>query len=101
MALELANVMAMERILSEDIPKQAKVISASQQLFGLELTKLSARVRKAIEKEFIFLNSILAQYPIKTFDDYSQISSTHLAQMVLALTRVCQILKNNCVVNQN
>lgn len=95
MTLFLSRIMKMERLLGEDIPKQDKVIQASQQLSGLELTKLSVQMRKKIEKEFIFLNSILSQYPIKTFEDYRQISLKHLEQMVQALARICQNLKIN------
>ena len=89
----LSKILAMERILADDMPKENKVIRASQQLSGLELTKLSARIRKKIEKKFIFLNSILMQYPIKTFEDYGQIIPEHLEQMIQTLSQICQILK--------
>ncbi len=95
MMLVVSKALAMEQILLEDIPKGNKVINASQQLSGLELNKLNAVARKNIEKELIFLNSILTQYPIKTFDDYHQITLKHLEQMIQALSRICQILKRS------
>ncbi len=95
MMLVVSKALAMEQILLEDIPKGNKVINASQQLSGLELNKLNAVARKNIEKELIFLNSILTQYPIKTFDDYHQITPKHLEQMIQALSRICQILKRS------
>lgn len=93
----LARMNEMEKILLDHMPKNDKVIKASEQLSGLEITALSASVRKNMNRELIFLNSILTQYPIKTFDDYSLISSQHLEQMIQALCRLCQILKKAAV----
>jgi hypothetical protein len=87
----------MERILLDNLPKNDKVIKASEQLSGLGITTISGTVRKNMNRELIFLNSILTQYPIKTFDDYRQITSLHLEQMIHALSRLCQILKKAAI----
>jgi hypothetical protein len=89
----LIKVLAMEKILVGELPKKEKIIQASQQLSGLELNKLTARVLKKVEREFVELNAILNQYCIKTFEDYSQISGRHLDTMLRGLNRVCWMLK--------
>lgn len=93
----LDKMLKMERILLESMPKNDKVIKASEQLSGLEITGISTSVRKNMNRELIFLNSILTQYPIKTFDDYRQITSQHLEQMIQALSRLCQTLKKAAI----
>lgn len=87
------KMLEMERILLENIPHKEKIISASAYVSGLEFNKLSGSLARKIEEEFSYLNRILAQYPIKTFDDYQKISAEHLALMVETLNRVCQRLK--------
>jgi len=87
------RMLAMEKILVAEVPNTEKIISASQQLSGIELNKLSESIKRKINHEFLFLNSILAQYPIKTFEDYNLIIPRHLEQMVAALKRICQQLK--------
>ena len=89
----LDKMLGMEKILLEDIPNKDKIISASEYLSGLEFNKLSKSLARKVEEEFSQLNSILKQYPIKTFDDYRQISTEHLSQMVEILNRICQRLK--------
>ena len=87
------KVMKMEKILSADLPKADKVIKASQRISGLEFNKLTTPVSRNIERQFAFLNTILKQYPIQTFDDYAQIVPAHLDQMIQGLKRVCRLLK--------
>ncbi|MCB0439610.1 MAG: hypothetical protein KDD20_12795 [Mangrovimonas sp.] len=83
----------MEKILLKDIPNKDKIISASQRLSGLELHKLSVPIKRKFKQELSHLNSIITQYPIKTFDDYELISIAHLQEMVDTLMRICQRLK--------
>lgn len=89
----LERALTMEGILLSDKNNIDKIIGASHQISGLELSKLSAPMSRKINKEFVYLNSILTQYPIKTFEDYQLISVAHLQEMVNTLTRVCQQLK--------
>lgn len=93
----LDRMLMMERILLDNLSKNDKVIKASEQLSGLEITGISSSVRKNMNRELIFLNSIVSQYPIKTFDDYRQITSQHLEQMIQALSRLCQVLKKAAI----
>jgi hypothetical protein len=88
------KVMKMEKVLLADLPKADKVIKASQKISGLEFNKLTTPVRRNIERQFAFLNTILKQYAIQTFDDYAQIAPAHLDQMIQGLKRVCRLLKN-------
>lgn len=89
----LDKMLLMEQVLLKDISNKDKIISASEYLSGLELSKLSESIARKIKQEFSHLNGILRQYSIKTFDDYSQISTDHLIQMVEILNRICQRLK--------
>jgi hypothetical protein len=92
---KLAKVFSMEEILSGIEPRKDKIIKASQELSGLEITQLGPSVKKKLNTYLIKLNSILSQYNIKAFDDYSQISDSHLDKMIDTLKKVCSILKKN------
>ncbi len=87
------KVTGMEKILLADLPRADKVIKASQEISGLEFNKLTTSVNRNIERQFVFLNTILKQYPIQTFDDYAHIAPAHLDQMIQGLKRVCRLLK--------
>ena len=87
------KVIGMEEILLSEMPRAERVVKASQKLSGLEFSKLTISVRRNVERQFAFLNTILKQYPIQTFDDYRQITPTHLDQMIQGLKRVCRLLK--------
>lgn len=89
----------MERILLENIPNKDKIVNASEYLSGLEFNKLSGSLKRKIVEELSNLNAITTQYPITTFDDYSQIGTEHLVQMVEILNRVCQRLKKFSLTN--
>ena len=87
------KAMEMEKVLLSDLLKADKVIKASQKISGLEFNKLTLSVSGNVERQFAFLNTILKQYPIKTFDDYAQITPAHLDRMIQGLKRVCRVLK--------
>lgn len=92
---DLTRIETMEAILSSNESKKNKIIQASQTLSGFELTKLDPDTKQKLNKKLIKLNSILLQYPIKTFDDYNQITRVHLDKMIDTLKKICLILKNN------
>jgi flagellar biosynthesis/type III secretory pathway chaperone len=93
MARLFDKMLAMEEILLTELPYKDKITSASQQLSGLELTKLSASISRKIKQELAYLNSIVTQYPINTFNDYELMNVPHLHEMVDTLMRICQRLK--------
>lgn len=92
---ELARIGIMEKILSSTDPKKDRIINASHVFSGLELTQLDPNTRNKLNKNLIKLNSILLQYPIKTFDDYNLIISVHLDKMIRTLKKICLILRSH------
>ena len=91
---ELTRISITEKILSGIHSKKDKIINASQLFSGLELTQLDPATRNKLNKNLIKLNSILSQYPIKTFDDYNLITRIHLDKMITILKKICFILKS-------
>lgn len=87
------KAMNMERILLDDLPKVEKIIQAAGAISGLELTKLTTSVRRNIERQLVFFNTLLQQYNIKTCDDYIKIAPAHLDKIIQMFKRVCRLLK--------
>lgn len=89
----LIKVFNMKKILSaQDVQKKERIIHASKELSGLNLTELSASMRKKLEHHLALLNQIVKQYAIKTFEDYAQITDTHLDSMINILKRITMVL---------
>lgn len=76
-------------ILEKDWSKKDKIIMSFGELSGLDLGLLSSMQKNSIQKHVIFANSILRQYPIKTFDDYALISDDHLNKLLKSIKRLC------------
>lgn len=87
------KVMNMERILLDDLPKVEKITQAAGAISGLELTKLTTSVRRNVERQLVFFNTILQEYNVKTCDDYIKIASVHLDKIIQMFKRVCRLLK--------
>lgn len=89
----LIKVFNMKKILSaKDLQKKDRIINASKELSGLNLTELSVSMRKQLEYHLVLLNQIVKQYPIKTFEDYAQLTEAHLNSMVDILKKIAVIL---------
>lgn len=78
-------------ILEEKISKKDKVIKCFIVASGLEISALSLDQQNRIYKQLSIVNGILKQYPIKTYDDYSLISDSHLNQLIKSIRRIGSI----------
>lgn len=72
-----------------------KMIEESMKAFaGLNLTALSKTQRRQIETDLCEVNAILAQYPIKTAEDYKMMTCSQQFEVLIIIASLCEsILK--------
>jgi hypothetical protein len=70
-----------------DKPQWQKTVDAMLCFKKLNITHLPTRWRKRLDRAFLQINRISAQYPIETWDDYQKISADDL-------TRIGQLIQN-------
>lgn len=92
MQLRLTDI---TEILNSDLPKHKKITLSCHRLSGLDITNMVPAIEQIFAKHLYEMNSIVACYPIYTWDDYALIAEVHLNKMLKSIKRLCKRLRLN------
>ncbi len=74
------NVVAIAN--DQSLPTWQRVLQSLQAFAGTQLTGLPPRIYRAVEKHFVAVNRVLAEYHLEKNEDYEQMTESDLQEIL-------------------